>query len=70
MSPETGVTWGIIKIRKEEAIMKKLLISLSLLFAASLSFAQDKRYEVPVGDSPGYGQANAPVTMIEFIDYQ
>jgi hypothetical protein len=50
--------------------MKKLLIFLSLVFVASISFAQDKRYEVPVGDSPGYGQANAPVTMIEFIDYQ
>jgi hypothetical protein len=50
--------------------MKKLLVLITLLLTASFSFAQDKRYEVPVGDSPGYGQANAPVTMIEFIDYQ
>ena len=61
---------GDYQIKKKDTIMQKLLIFLSLLFAASLSFAQDKRYEVPVGDSPGYGQANAPVTMIEFIDYQ
>lgn len=50
--------------------MKKLLVLIVLFLAASLSSAQDKRYEVPVGDSPGYGQANAPVTMIEFVDYQ
>lgn len=50
--------------------MEKLLALVFLFLAASLSFAQDKRYEVPIGDSPGYGQANAPVTMIEFIDYQ
>jgi hypothetical protein len=50
--------------------MKTLFALITLLLTASLSFAQDKRYEVPVGDSPGYGQATAPVTMIEFIDYQ
>ncbi|HXX53356.1 MAG TPA: hypothetical protein VEI46_04350 [Thermodesulfovibrionales bacterium] len=50
--------------------MKKFFVLIILFLASSLSFAQDKRYEVPVGDSPGYGQANAPVTMIEFIDYQ
>ena len=50
--------------------MKKLSVLIVLFLAASLSFAQDKRYEVPIGDSPGYGQTNAPVTMIEFVDYQ
>ena len=50
--------------------MKKLLALIILFLTASLSFAQDKRYEVPVGDSPGYGPANAPVTVIEFVDYQ
>jgi len=60
---------GDYQIKKGKT-MKKLLVLIILLFTASVSFAQDKRYEVPVGDSPGYGQANAPVTMIEFIDYQ
>lgn len=41
-----------------------------LICVASLAFAEEKRYTVAVGDSPGYGQTNAPVTMIEFIDYQ
>jgi hypothetical protein len=50
--------------------MKKLLFFVMLLFAASVSFAEDKRYDVPVADSPALGPANAPVTMIEFLDFQ
>ncbi len=50
--------------------MKRLLLFLALFFAVSVSSAQDKRYEVPLEDSPGYGQATARVTMIEFVDYQ
>ncbi len=33
-------------------------------------YASEKRYDVPVGDSPSWGPANAPVTIIEFLDYQ
>jgi protein-disulfide isomerase len=29
-----------------------------------------KRYDVPVDDDPAYGPANAPITIIEFSDYQ
>jgi hypothetical protein len=50
--------------------MKGLFISLILFFAASVSFAQDKQYNVPVGDSPVLGPAEAPVTIIEFLDFQ
>lgn len=35
----------------------------------SLSGASD-RFDVPVGDSPSFGPENAPVTIIEFLDYQ
>jgi len=50
--------------------MMKLLVLIIFLLTVSVSSAQEKRFEVPVGDSPGYGRANAEVTMIEFIDYQ
>lgn len=40
-----------------------------LLFATHLS-AQEKRFEVPIGDSPSQGPPDAPVTIIEFIDFQ
>jgi hypothetical protein len=41
-----------------------------LLAAAVSAYASDSRYSVPVGDSPALGPGNAPVTLIEFIDYQ
>jgi hypothetical protein len=34
------------------------------------SFAAEQRYTVPIGDSPQKGPENAPVTIIEFIDFQ
>ncbi len=46
-----------------------LWIALTLL-AAVPSWAADVRYAVPTGDSPTIGPANAPVTIVEFLDYQ
>jgi protein-disulfide isomerase len=40
------------------------------LFAAVPAGAADVRYDVPAGDSPSIGPANAPVTVVEFLDYQ
>ncbi len=49
--------------------MKKLLIILSLLLF-SIAQAEEKRTDVPVGDSPTLGPSDAPITIIEFIDFQ
>lgn len=38
--------------------------------SASLSLAGEKRYVVPLDNSPIYGPADAPVTIFEFLDYQ
>jgi len=46
-----------------------LWIALTLL-AVVPAVAADIRYAVPAGDSPSIGPANAPVTIIEFLDYQ
>ncbi|HLE41607.1 MAG TPA: hypothetical protein VI956_08880 [Nitrospirota bacterium] len=51
--------------------MKRCLsfILFSLIVGAPALAAQ-KRYEVPIGDSPQRGPASAPVTIVEFLDYQ
>jgi hypothetical protein len=40
------------------------------LLAAVPAGAADVRYAVPTDDSPSIGPANAPVTIVEFLDYQ
>jgi hypothetical protein len=32
--------------------------------------AEEQRFTIPIGDSPTAGLVNAPVTIIEFIDFQ
>ena len=46
-----------------------LWVALALL-ATVPAGAVDVRYAVPAGDSPSIGPANAPVTIVEFLDYQ
>jgi len=50
--------------------MKRLAIAVLVLFLAGHVAADEKRYSVPIGDSPSMGPADAPVTIIEFIDFQ
>ena len=50
--------------------MKKLLICLCVLLLSVMAQAEEKRTDVPIGDSPSMGPADAPVTIIEFIDFQ
>lgn len=42
---------------------------LALLLFAGTALAAE-RTEVPIGDSPSMGPNDAPVTIIEFIDFQ
>ncbi|MHB9097401.1 MAG: hypothetical protein ACYC5X_06215 [Syntrophales bacterium] len=51
--------------------MKKIIVILSvILFASSLGYGEEKRFSIPIGDSPTAGPADAPVTIIEFLDFQ
>ena len=50
--------------------MKRLILLLCLLLLTSPVAGEEKRYAVPVEDSPAYGPADAPVTIFEFLDYQ
>jgi len=51
-------------------MMKQVLICLFALLLSGLAQAEPPRVDVPIGDSPSLGPANAPVTIIEFIDFQ
>jgi len=51
-------------------MMKKVLICFFVLLLFGVANAEDKRVQVPIGDSPSMGPADAPVTIIEFIDFQ
>jgi hypothetical protein len=50
--------------------MKKMFLVLVCLVISCVVSAEEKRFSVPVGDSPSTGPANAPVTIIEFLDFQ
>jgi hypothetical protein len=50
---------------------RSIAIAFCFLLALSLSgIAADQRYSVPLLDSPSLGPENAPVTIIEFLDFQ
>lgn len=52
-------------------MMKRILICVFILSLFGMAHAQEeKRFEVPIGDSPAMGPADAPVTIIEFLDFQ
>ena len=38
--------------------------------AAGAQGAEEKRYQIPLENSPSIGPAEAPVTVFEFLDFQ
>ncbi len=49
--------------------MRAVILLLPMLIVASLGAAGD-RIPIPLENSPVLGPENAPVTIIEFIDFQ
>lgn len=55
--------------------MKRLILLLLVAALAVPAFAgaqgvEEKRYQIPVENSPSIGPVDAPVTVIEFLDFQ
>ena len=51
--------------------MKKTALTVFLfLLCFSMAFAGGERFQVPIADSPQLGPKEAPVTIIEFLDFQ
>jgi len=48
---------------------RSMLVMVFVLLAVSAS-AEEKRYQVPLGDSPTLGPPDAAVTLVEFLDFQ
>jgi hypothetical protein len=55
-------------MRRVIGMTRAALVAALILFATT-ALGVD-RVQVEVGDSPTLGPENAPVTMVEFIDYQ
>jgi hypothetical protein len=51
-------------------MMRQILICVFVLLLFGMVHAEEKRTQVPIGDSPAMGPADAPITIIEFIDFQ
>jgi hypothetical protein len=51
-------------------MIKKILLLASVLFLLGTAQAAEKTADVPIGDSPSIGPDDAPITIIEFIDFQ
>lgn len=47
-----------------------LLLALALPAARASTETGPKRYEIPVAGSPSTGPAGAPLTVVEFVDFQ
>jgi len=57
------------KIRKGYR-MKLKAIAACILLLFSIASAEDQRFNISIGDSPQKGPKDAPVTIIEFLDFQ
>jgi hypothetical protein len=52
--------------------MRIALLTAFIFLAVSsvVQAAAPERFDIPLGDSPRFGPADAPVTIVEFLDFQ
>jgi len=50
--------------------MKRVLLVALVLLVAGTASAGEQRYTIPLDNSPSFGPVGAPVTIVEFIDFQ
>ena len=54
----------------KRSIWLVLLVLLTVPAAVGAEAAGEKRFSIPVENSPVLGPENAPVTIFEFLDFQ
>jgi hypothetical protein len=50
--------------------MKRVASAVFILLLCSVAVADMQRHSVPIDNSPQKGPKDAPVTIIEFLDFQ
>lgn len=51
-------------------MLKRILLCIAILLLGTMAQAEDQKTTIPIGNSPSLGPADAPITLIEFIDFQ
>jgi len=51
-------------------MIKALIVVIAVVCLFGTAQSAEKLTDVPIGDSPSWGPVDAPVTIIEFIDFQ
>ena len=49
---------------------KNIVLLVIILLVSAVPALAASGPDIPIGESPVFGPANAPVTIIEFIDFQ
>jgi len=60
----------LLFLRRAARSVVPVCIALIVAAAGAVSANEVKRFEIPIGDSPAQGPADAPVTIVEFLDFQ
>ena len=51
-------------------MLKRTMLCIIFLLLCAVAHAEGQKVDIPIGNSPTMGPADAPITIIEFIDFQ
>lgn len=55
---------------KRYAVWAVVAVLLAILALPSVPISGEKRFDIPIGNSPFIGPEGASVVIVEFVDYQ
>jgi hypothetical protein len=62
--------WFEGRISMKRMMLLLLIAVMTVPAMAGAQGTEEKRYQIPLENSPSIGPADAPVTMFEFLDFQ